>query len=68
MTAPIKLETGDTQFPNQYDPERMRRLQQQLNSVTRLNQKLVQMLQGGNPGQVLKKTGPGDFEASWQDP
>lgn len=68
MTQPIKLATKDIRHGPSYDAEKLNQLQQQVNQLTRVNQKLLQMLQGGSAGQVLTRKDGGDLLAEWLDP
>ena len=68
MTTPLKLDIQDIQFGAKYDSRSLNRLQQQVNALTRFNQKLLQMLRGGTPGQVLTKKEVDDLVAEWRDP
>ena len=64
----LRIGTVDLQFGDRYDPHAMRQLMLHIHELTRLNQRFVQLLRGGTVGQVLKKTGPGDLDATWVDP
>lgn len=68
MTLPIKLATSDIQHGPAYDQTKLNKLQEQVNQLTRINQKLLQMLQGGVAGQVLTRKDGGDLLAEWLDP
>lgn len=57
----------DLRFEPKYDVEKMRRLQEHINRITDLLQRLQQMLDGGQEGQVLTKTDRPDFAADWDD-
>jgi hypothetical protein len=67
MATPTKLDTQDLQFDGKYDPEKMRRMMNQLNAVTRFNQKLIALLRAGTAGQVLTKKTHIDFDGEWGD-
>lgn len=64
----LRLNTVDLRFTEKYDPRTMQELMNYVNEIARMNQRFVQLLRGGEVGQVLKKTGPGDLEATWVDP
>lgn len=65
MSSKRRLSTIDIQFREKYDPQQMRTMQQHINDLTRLNQKLLQMLEGGTDGQVLTKVEHDDLIATW---
>lgn len=64
----LRLNTTDIRFLEKYDQQSMQQFMNYVNEIARLNQKFVQLLRGGTVGQVLKKTGDGDLEATWVDP
>ncbi len=64
----LRLNTVDLRFTDKYDARTMQELMNYVNEIARLNQRFVQLLRGGTVGQVLKKTGPGDLDATWVDP
>jgi hypothetical protein len=64
----LRLNTTDIRFSDKYDAQQMQQFMNYVNEISRLNQRFVQLLRGGSVGQVLKKTGDGDLEATWVDP
>lgn len=64
----LRINTTDIRFTDKYDPQQMQQLMNYVNEIARMNQRFVQLLRGGSVGQVLKKTGDGDLEATWVDP
>lgn len=65
------LAQPDLQFGNEPIPASMRekldRLTQSVRAVVAELQKVQQAMAGGSTGQVLEKTGGGDYEAAWED-
>jgi hypothetical protein len=64
----LRLNTIEIRFTEKYDQRSVQDLMNYVNEIARMNQKFVQLLRGGTVGQVLKKTGDGDLEATWVDP
>jgi hypothetical protein len=65
MSEQLRINTLAINFGDKYDPRQMRELMQHIQELTRLNQKLVQMLRGGDTGQVLTKVDEQDLNGTW---
>lgn len=49
------------------DVERLNRMMQHIRTLTREVNRLQDMLDAGDPGQVLTKNSADDYDADWQD-